>query len=42
MTEGERLYQSIRGRLYRRLPLLALPLGLLDWREDTEDRKSVV
>ena len=36
MTEGERLYQSIRGRLYRRLPLLALPLGLLDWREGTE------
>ena len=25
------LYQHLRGRLYRRLPMLALPLGLLDW-----------
>ena len=26
------LYQLLRGRLYRRLPMLALPLGLLDWK----------
>ena len=33
MADGARLYQILRGRLYERLPLLALPLGLLDWRE---------
>ena len=26
--EAGRLYQSLRGRLYRRLPVLAVPLGL--------------
>ena len=31
--EAGRLYQSLRGRLYRRLPVLAVPLGLLDWRQ---------
>lgn len=25
-------FQRLRGRLYRRLPVLAIPLGLLDWR----------
>lgn len=34
MADGARLYQILRGRLYERLPLLALPLGLLDWKED--------
>lgn len=33
MADGARLYQILRGRLYERLPLLALALGLLDWRE---------
>lgn len=33
MADGERCYQILRGRLYQRLPLLALPLGLLEWRE---------
>ena len=33
MANGERCYQILRGRLYQRLPLLALPLGLLEWRE---------
>ena len=33
MADCARLYQRLRGRLYRRLPALALPLGLLDWRE---------
>ena len=30
--DGAQLYQRLRGRLYRRLPMLALPLGLLDWK----------
>ena len=29
MANGERCYQILRGRLYQRLPLLALPLGLI-------------
>lgn len=33
MADGARLYQLLRGRLYEELPVLALPLGLLDWRE---------
>ena len=33
MTDGEKRYQILRGRLYERLPVLALALGLLDWRE---------
>ena len=33
MENGARLYQLLRGRLYERLPFLALALGLLDWRE---------
>ena len=33
MADVERCYQILRGRLYQRLPLLALPLGLLEWRE---------
>ena len=33
MPRGEELYQLLRGRLYRRLPMLALPLGLLDWHD---------
>ena len=36
MADGGRLYQNLRGGLYRRLPLLALPLGLLDWRDGPE------
>lgn len=36
MAEESRLYQILRGRLYRRLPVLALPLGLLDWHEGAE------
>ena len=32
MERGAQLYQIIRGRLYKALPMLALPLGLLDWR----------
>ena len=39
MADGARLYQILRGRLYERLPLLlALALGLLDWREGGENR----
>ena len=33
MTDEEKRYQILRGRLYERLPVLALALGLLDWRE---------
>ena len=33
---GAALYQRLRGGLYRRLPLLALPLGLLDWQPASE------
>ena len=33
VTDGEKRYQILRGRLYERLPVLALALGLLDWRE---------
>ena len=33
MTDGEKRYQILRGRLYERLPVLALALGLLDWRK---------
>ena len=33
MPRGEELYQLLRSRLYRRLPMLALPLGLLDWHD---------
>ena len=36
MADGGQLYQNLRGRLYRQLPLLALPLGLLDWRDGPE------
>ena len=32
MADGETLYRLLRGRLYEKLPMLALPLGLLDWR----------
>lgn len=32
MADGERLYQLLRGRLYQRLPVLAVSLGMLDWR----------
>ena len=28
MTDGEKRYQILRGRLYERLPVLALALGL--------------
>ena len=35
MDEAQ-LYQHLRGRLYRRLPMLALPLGLLDWRAGSD------
>ena len=33
VTDGEKRYQILRGRLYERLPVLALALGLLDWRK---------
>ena len=33
MADGAKLYQLLRGRLYEKLPVLALPLGLLDWRQ---------
>ena len=36
MADGAKLYQLLRGRLYERLPVLALPLGLLDWKEGAE------
>lgn len=29
MTTGERVFSVVRGRLYERLPALALPLGKL-------------
>lgn len=38
MADGARLYQILRGRLYERLPLLALALGLLDWQRGGENR----
>ena len=34
--DDAQLYQHLRGRLYRRLPMLALPLGLLDWRAGSD------
>lgn len=33
MTAGERVFSVVRGRLYERLPALALPLGKLSCRE---------
>lgn len=36
MTDGARLYQRLRGGLYKKLPALALPLGLLDWETGQE------
>ena len=33
MTAGERVFSVVRGRLYERLPGLALPLGKLSYRE---------
>ena len=33
VTDEEKRYQILRGRLYERLPVLALALGLLDWRK---------
>lgn len=33
MTTGERVFSVVRGRLYERLPALALPLGKLSCRE---------
>ena len=33
MTTGERVLSVVRGRLYERLPALALPLGKLSCRE---------
>lgn len=36
MADGAKLYQLLRGRLYEKLPALALPLGLLDWKEGPE------
>ena len=33
VTDEEKRDQILRGRLYERLPVLALALGLLDWRE---------
>ena len=33
MADGAKLYQLLRGRLYEKLPVLALPLGLLDWKQ---------
>ena len=33
MEDAAKRYQLLRGRLYQKLPLLALALGLLDWKE---------
>ena len=33
MTAGERVFSVVRGRLYERLPALALPLGKLSCQE---------
>ena len=33
MTAGEQVFSVVRGRLYERLPALALPLGRLPCRE---------
>lgn len=40
MTDGEKRYQILRGRLYERLPVLALALGLLDWREAEKPERT--
>ena len=34
MEDAAKRYQLLRGRLYQKLPLLALALGLLDWKEN--------